>query len=279
MSLLPLATDRVLARAVAAAAFRLNVRSARTTRTNIALCFPELDAAAQDRLVRDSLRHSANVVAEVGPLYHWPAARWRSRVTLLGEALFDEAMSSGRGVLLLGPHFGNWEALPMFLGRYRVTALYDPPRIANLEKTLRLAREKSGMRLLPIDASGLRGVYRALDSGAAAGLLPDQVPGRDVGVYAPFFGHPALTMTLVHRLVQRTRPVVLLAVARRIHGGFRFEFHAAPEDIHSPDAETSAAAMNAAIETLVRTDPAQYQWEYKRFRRQAPGAPDPYRVG
>ncbi|HEY5679471.1 MAG TPA: lysophospholipid acyltransferase family protein [Pseudomonadales bacterium] len=278
-SILPLAAARALARAAAAAALTLDVRAARTTRINVALCFPELGPEEQARLVRDSLAHSASVVTEAGPLYHWPRARWQTRLTLVGDELFNEAMASGRGVLLLGPHFGNWEALPLFLGRYAVTGLYDPPRISALEKTVRAARERNGMRLLPIDARGLRGVYQALSAGSAAGILPDQVPGRNAGVYAPFFGHPALTMTLAHRLIRRTRPVVLLVAARRVSGGFRIEFHAAPPDILAPDPETSAAAMNSAIESLVRTDPSQYQWEYKRFRRQPAGVADPYRVG
>lgn len=277
LSLLPLAGVRGLASAAGLLALRLNSRSARTTRTNIALCFPELAPVEQDRLVRESLEQSAQLVAEAGPLFHWSQARWQSRITLVGETLLDEAMGSGRGVLLLGPHFGNWEALPLFLGRYGVTALYDPPRIEALEELMRRARERSGMRLLPIDGRGLRGIVQTLRAGSLAGILPDQVPARDAGVYAPFFGQPALTMTLVHRLVRRTRPVVLLAVARRVSGGFRLEFHAAPEDIYAPDPRTSAAAMNSAIERLVRTDPAQYQWEYKRFRRPPPGARDPYR--
>lgn len=277
LSFLPLAGSRGLAAAAAAVAFRLNVRSARTTRTNIALCFPELGPDEQARLARESLKHSAKLVAEAGPVYHWSLARWQSRLTVTGDSLFEQALASGRGVLLLGPHFGNWEALPLVLGRHGVTALYDPPRLATLEEKQRRARERGGMRLLPIDARGLRGIFETLRTGLAAGILPDQVPARNAGVYVPFFGHPALTMTLVHRLVLRTRPVVLFVVARRVSKGFEFEFHPAPDDIHAPDPETSARAMNAAIEALVRSDPAQYQWEYKRFRRQPPGVPDPYR--
>jgi KDO2-lipid IV(A) lauroyltransferase len=208
--------------------------------------------------------------------FHWPRERWFALLRVTGGELIERAQAEGRGALILVPHYGNWECMALYLGAHSATALYDPPRIASLEKPLREARERSGMTMLPIDRRGLRAIYEALADGGVTGLLPDQVPARSAGVYAPFFGHPALTMTFAHRLIQRTNPVVLLGAARRVEGGFSVEFAAVDEAIYADDPETSAAAMNRAIEALVRSDPSQYQWEYKRFRRQPHGTTDVY---
>jgi len=279
LALLPLSASRKVTDLLASLVWLSNPRAASTTRTNLELCFPALDASQREALGRRSLQQTARLLAEAGMLFHWPRERWSALLAVTGEELIEQARATGRGVLILAPHFGNWECLTLYLGKFAVTALYDPPRVASLEKPLRDARQRSGMRLLPIDRSGLRGIYEALHRGGVAGLLPDQVPARNAGIYAPFFGQQALTMTLAHRLIQSTRPIVLLGVARRVSGGFSIEFSPLPEGIYADDPGVSAATMNAALEALVRSDPSQYQWEYKRFRRGPRGQPDRYRNG
>ncbi len=61
--------------------------------------------------------------------------------------------------------------------------------------------------------SGVRKLLKALKSGEAVGMLPDQAPKAGEGVWAPFFGRPAYTMTLAARLAQ-TGATVLLAYRR-----------------------------------------------------------------
>lgn len=277
LSLLSLKAQRRIGRWLGRLAWRLRVDSARTTYRNLAICFPGDDEDRRCRLARASLEHTGMLAAELGALYRWPEPRWRGLVVSVeGSERIDAALAERRGVLILVPHFGNWEMLALVLGRYRVTALYDPPRLRALEPLIRRARSRAGATLLPIDAGGLRSFYRALAAGQVAALLPDQVPERQAGVYADFFGHPALTMTFAHRVLQRSDARVLLGAAVRCGGGFHVRFVEPAGNLRDPDPVCSAAAMNRAIEQLVRSDPAQYQWEYKRFKRQPRGRQDPY---
>ncbi|RMF08082.1 MAG: lipid A biosynthesis lauroyl acyltransferase, partial [Alphaproteobacteria bacterium] len=194
-----------------------------------------------------------------------------------GQSLLDDAIEAGRGVLVLVPHLGNWELFALRFGEYGFVALYDPPRDPELDTLVRTNRERTGATLLPIDSRGFRSLLSALRSGRPVSLLPDQVPERSAGLYAPFFSQPALTMTFVHRLVRRWRPRVLMGACLRTHGGFEIRFSEPDPDIYADDAYTSVTAMNRSIEALVREAPAQYQWEYKRFKRPPPGTPDRYR--
>ncbi|MEQ8858242.1 MAG: lysophospholipid acyltransferase family protein [Pseudomonadales bacterium] len=277
LGLLSLTWQRRLGRLLGSLAWRLGGYSARITRINLERCFPELDAPARGRIGRLSLQHAAMLLTEMGTLYHWPVEDWRRLATSIeGEDLLRGRPDDDRGVLILVPHFGNWEFLALVLGQYAVTALYDPPRQAALEPLIRGARSRAGANMLPIDAAGLRGFYHALRSGAVTALLPDQVPERRGGVYAPFFGWPVLTMTFAHRLLRRCDARVVFGAALRCEGGFDVRFSEADAAIGDPDPVVSATAMNAAIESLIRTDPAQYQWEYKRFKRPPPGTPTPY---
>ena len=273
---LPLPVSRRCAAGLGWLMSRLNTRTARVTRTNLAHCFPGQDEEARGELERRSLGHTACLLFESGPLAHWPVERLeRLIVSESGRANLDAGLREG-GVLMLVPHFGNWEFLCFALGELNFVSLYNPPRIESVEKALLRSRERFGARLYRAGAGGIRAAYRQLDSGGLACLLPDQVPDGRSGVFAPFFGRPALTATLAHRLIRRSRPTVMLGSARRVRGGFSLSYERLGEDFHASDPEVFARALNGAVESLVRRDPAQYQWEYKRFRKQPAGYPAAY---
>ena len=113
-------------------------------------------------------------------------------------------------------------------------------------------------------------MIRALKRGQTVGLLPDQVPPEGMGTWAPFFGKPAYTMTLAARLVQQSGAVALLCWGERLPGGAGYVAHFLPFDEVLPadaDAQAeSAAAINRAMERLIRQAPQQYLWGYHRYK-------------
>ncbi len=116
--------------------------------------------------------------------------------------------------------------------------------------------------------AGVRRMIRALRRGEAVGLLPDQVPPAGMGVWAPFFGQPAYTMTLAARLVQQTGATPLLAWGERLARGKGFVVRLAPlgEALPADDPAGAAAVVNRALEGLIRQAPQQYLWGYNRYK-------------
>jgi Kdo2-lipid IVA lauroyltransferase/acyltransferase len=138
-------------------------------------------------------------------------------------------------------------------------------------------RSKLNITMAPTNRKGVMMLFKALQSGTIVGILPDQVPAREAGIeIAPFFDQPALTMTLVHGLVQRTGCAVCSCYAERVEGGFKIVVLEADAALYSEDQPTSVAGLNASVAACVRLAPAQYQWEYKRFRRLPPEYPKRY---
>jgi len=199
-----------------------------------------------------------------------------------GVDLFDAAVASGKGVIVAAPHYGSWELLNQWLAdRTPLAILYAPPDSGIGEAFLRRVRAAHGDadRVTQVRAEGpaIRQLFKLLQGGGVAGILPDQQPKAGDGEFAPFFGIPALTMTLLSRLAQRTGATVLLGYCERIGetaDGPAFALRFEPV----PDAADGVAALNAAVERVARRDPAQYQWTYKRWSIPAPGNPlgNPY---
>ena len=191
----------------------------------------------------------------------------------VNQALFEESLNSGRGLVVLAPHFGAWEYLGMYLQKYPdIAILYKPPSHPGLEKALLGRRRRGGANMIPATASGIRKLYAHIRSGRGAGVLPDQQPSTGQGQVAPFYGIPALTGVLTPRLVQRTSCIVLACVCERLPGG-RYRLHVLPVDetVHSPDIVTSLTAVNDSVEQCIAIDPAQYLWSYRRFKTRPEG--------
>jgi len=145
---------------------------------------------------------------------------------------------------------------------------------------LQLVRGGDNVQQVRAEGPAVRQLFKVLKDGGATGILPDQQPKAGDGVFAPFFGVEALTMTLVNRLAERTGATVLYGWCERIGPGMDFALHIEPTPpaVADPDPRTAATALNAGIERIARRDPAQYQWTYKRYTLRPPesGEDDPY---
>jgi KDO2-lipid IV(A) lauroyltransferase len=249
------------------------------TACHIRHCFPTLTASDRRRLVRGCLVETTRTLVETGALWLRPGDRALALIRSVdGRELVDEALQQGRGVILATPHLGSWEAAGLYGGaQLRMTCLYRPLRMAKLERRVREARSRLGARYVTTSAAGIRAVYRTLEQGGTVALLPDQEPRAGSGIFAPFFGIPAWTTTLLARMARRPGAQVVFAWCERLPGGrgYHLHFRPAPADIDNADLAVAVGAMNRAVEELVRECPAQYQWGYRRFKRR-PGGEVPF---
>ena len=194
-------------------------------------------------------------------------------VKVSGWELVDEAWAAGRGILFLTPHLGCFEvAAQYYAARRPITVLYRRPKQDWLAPLIEEGRG-ANLKLAPADLAGVRRLLKALKSGEAVGMLPDQVPGKGEGVWVPFFGRPAYTMTLAARLAE-TGATVLMAYAERLHYGAGYHLKLFPlSGALEGDLTTRAAQLNRELEALVRLCPEQYLWGYNRYKVPAGAEP------
>ncbi|NOY61697.1 MAG: lysophospholipid acyltransferase family protein [Gammaproteobacteria bacterium] len=247
----------------------------RISKINIGLCFPNLSATDQQQLLEHSLIESAKAVTETGALWRWDAGRVLALVRRVsGEAYYREANAHGKGVIIIAPHLGAWEMVGLYCAaQYPMVSLYRPPRLKALETMICHARQRSGAKLVPTNAYGVKTLFRTLAAGKQVGILPDQDAREDGGIFAPFFGVPASTMVLLSRLAAKTGATLLFCYAERLPNGEGYYMHfvPAPAGIDDSNLEHATTQLNLGVEQCVRQHPEQYQWSYKRFRSRPPG--------
>lgn len=203
------------------------------------------------------------------------------RTTPEAEKLIGDAMRSNRPIVFMTPHVGCFEVLPVWLaGRFfqetgrRITILYKPPKKSALRALVGEARQAPGIEAVPTNLAGVKCAIRSLREGNTFGALPDQVPAKHAdGVWVPFFGRLAYTITLPVRVAKQFDAVRIFAWGVRESHGWRLEAEEWAEPL-TGDKATDAAAMNQKIESIIRRMPEQYAWSYNRYKRPS-GAPLP----
>lgn len=230
---------------------------------------------------RRSVAETGRMVAELPWLWLRPVDRpLGALVRWQGAELIDAALDAGHGLVLLTPHLGCFEVtaqafVERFGDRTRLTVMYRPARQAWLRTLEETARRRPGLDTAPAALAGVRQMIRALRRGESVGLLPDQVPPEGMGVWAPFFGRPAYTMTLAARLVQQTGAGLLLIWAERLPRGAGYVLRVSapalplPTQADSTEAlqQACAVAINGDMERLIRQAPHQYLWGYNRYKQ------------
>ena len=250
-------------------------RSREVVRINIGHCFPELDARARERLVRRSLRDIGKTLTESACAWIWPARKSLARVReVQGLQVLEQALASGKGVVGITSHLGNWEVLNHFYcSQCKPVIFYRPPKLRAVDELLQRQRVQLGNRVAPSTRKGILSVLHEVRRGGAVGIPADPEPGEGSGLFVPFLGTRALTSKFVPSMLAGGKAVgVFLHAVRLADGsGYRVILEAAPPEMYSQDTETAVAAMSAVIGKYVRAYPSQYMWTMKRFKRRPPG--------
>jgi len=276
LSWLPLGANRAVGALLGRVAWLLNSSPRRITDINLQICFPDMTTKERKALAKKSLIETGKQLTECAWIWHRPTQETHLKIReIVGKDLLDAAQTSNKGVIIVSPHIGNWElcSLPLSANS-RFTYFYRSPRTPGMDRLLIKWRAHLGGHPAGLDASGIRDALRLLKKGGTLGILPDQEPDPDHGLFAPFFKQPALTMTLLPRLAHRSGAHVLLCIAERLSGsrGWRLHFLPADTTLASADLALATAAMNKDVERCIEICPAQYLWDYKRFNTREDGS-------
>ncbi|MDF3918812.1 MULTISPECIES: LpxL/LpxP family Kdo(2)-lipid IV(A) lauroyl/palmitoleoyl acyltransferase [Salinicola] len=271
-AMLPWRLKLALGRGIGLLTWKLAKRRRHITDTNLALCFPELDDRQRAELVRKTFIANGIGILETATGWCRDPEHLRHRVTFKGTEHMERAMAQGKGALIIGIHFSTLDlggALhSLFFPADVVYRPHDNPVFEDF-----MTRARRGIFGAAIDRHDLRGVVRRIKSGHAVWYSPDQDFGREVSVFAPFFGIPAASIKLTAKIARMTgAPVMPLMFHRNPDDRtYTLEYLPPLENFPSGDDVADAAQVNAFIEQAIRRHPEQYLWLHRRFKTRPPG--------
>ncbi|MBA4150997.1 MAG: lipid A biosynthesis acyltransferase [Acinetobacter sp.] len=240
---------------------------------NLTLCFPEQTDQWRHEKTRETLIATAKTAFEFAKTWGMPTDYSVGKIRQVhGEEIFHAALAEGKGVIGIVPHWGTWEFMNAWVNQFTAPIImYKPGKQPGVDLFVAEARGRLNASVVPTDDGGVRTLFKGLRKGAFTAILPDHIPNEQGGVFAPFFGINTWTGVMVPKLVHRTgcRVIVMGCLRREDGDGFDIYFLPGDPDIGHEDLLTATTAMNRSMEMLIRMAPEHYQWNYKRFKKNA----------
>jgi Kdo2-lipid IVA lauroyltransferase/acyltransferase len=257
---LPLSLLRAIASALGTVAYHCSKRLRSTVAENLAQAKLTLD-------VKTVIQAIARGAADMVWVWFNPQAAVAAKVTVIDTVPLQKALSGEQACMVITPHIGCFEALAKwYTSIHPMTAMYRRPDKAWVAQIIESARVAPNLSMAPADASGVRMALKTLKNRGTLGILPDQVPKQGEGVWLPWFGRDAYTITLPAKLHASTGAAMYIVCALPSAAGW--EMICDPVDV--PDnltAEQLTLHLNQALERMVLRSPLHYAWSYKRYKR------------
>lgn len=269
---LPYSILVALGNGLGALLFHLANERRRVATINLRLCFPDMDDASREKMVRAHFKVFTRGVIERCILWWGSAERINGLIRVEGVEHFNAIKD--KPSILLTPHFVGMDVGGQWIAQHTDTVcMYANQKNLYLTDLLLKKRARFGNQRLYSRQQGLRPILKGLRAGMPFIYPPDQDQGIKDGAFIAFFGVPAATMASVPRIAKMADAKVVPSITRMLPGtqGYVLTFYPAWENYPSGDDIADARRMNEFIEQRVLEMPEQYFWVHKRFKTRPEG--------
>ena len=242
------------------------------TEVNIKMCFPHLSDENQKKLIQTNFESIGIGLIEAAMAWWLPNEKLKHLFNIQGLEYAEEAFAKGKGIIVLGPHFTCLEMVGRLISmQYSFAVMYRPHKKKLIAHFQERFRKKHYLQTIP--RNRLRQVIRALNENIAIWYAYDVDGGERNSVFAPFFGIPAASLTVISRLVRLSGAAVIPISFFRRDDNFNYDVILYPpiDNFPTDNLEHDAAKLNKALERSILEKPEQYVWQYKRFKTRPNG--------
>lgn len=257
--------------------FKLAKSRRHIVRSNLAVCFPNLDESEREKLVHEIFESGGISIVETAISWIGGEGSVQDQVEIEGLDHLRQAQEEGRGVILLGSHMSTLDLAGALLAK-AIPFVVMYRKNPNLLIDLIMLRGRQRHFPEAIERNDIKGVIRSLKQGQIVWYGPDQDYGIRNSVFTPFFDVPAATMTAVSRLAKMTGARVVPFSHFRLDGGTSYRIVLDPpwDDFPGETFEADALRINQHVEKVVVQAPEQYWWFHRRFKSRRPEEPSVY---
>ena len=245
------------------------------TMCNIKICFPDLSDVEKTLLAKESFIET--FVSGYETLQSWarPIHISGKKIFRIENNYLISQNANKKGLAIIAIHNRSVDMLLKWINsKTNTTTLYKKVKIKYLDKFVRKQREENNNEVYETNINGVRKIFKAFIDNKVVCLAADQVPKRGMGEYIKFFNTDAYTTTLAASMVHKTRkPAVFICINSFENNKLGITIKPCKNNIYN-DSEYKLS-LNQSIEELIRINPKDYSWEYKRFKR-PPSGLDPY---
>ncbi len=272
VGIIPLCIRRVIAFFLAKLFYHLSLKHRLIAIHNLMRSFPDKSLQEIISIAKESYLSAALIVVEFYDIPSLSKENLNQLISVRGLDNYTNACNEGKGVLLFGAHFGNWE-----IGNAALAILTRPLsfvyRILDsrlLEGIITTVRSSCGNISVPKE-NAMRQMIRLLKKDTTISILIDQNVAWYGGVFVDFFGRKACTTSGLALLAMHAgAPVLPFFTSRLPDGKYLLEIGEKVDIINSANREAdiliNTQNFTKIIEEHIRQYPEQWFWVHQRWK-------------
>jgi len=259
----------VICDSIALTLLALNTEIVKISRININIAYSLKNKEYRESLVKRSVKQSIRSYYETLFCFSRSQKKLNQSIFKVENRYLYSQTNRDSGLILLSAHNRSVDLLLNQLTiQDDVTAIFKPIKIKLLNEFVKKNRQKSGSNVFETNFTGVKELFSALKRGEAVAMAADQVPAKNMGVYENFFGRKVYTTNLIPSLHSKTKAPIVSVAIHSDNLTKRLYIRYGSKITFKGKSQYDAKAMNKEIEKIININPEDYNWEYKRFKKQ-----------
>ncbi|WP_121021901.1 lipid A biosynthesis lauroyl acyltransferase [Helicobacter vulpis] len=249
-------------------------------RANLDFVFPQMDRAQKERIIRRGYDNLAFIVLESMRVVFLPKAQYDARFELVDRHHVLEALEKDKQAVVMGMHFGYWEAIGTSLAQYHSDqergSLGRLTKFAPVNAMLIKRREAFGVRFIN-KVGAFKELLKIYNRGKGlVGILVDQNISPKEGIEVEFFGQKATHTTIASILSRRYNIAILPVVVdfNQDYSHYTATYYPPIRAKNTLDANAdileATQAQASLSEHIIRAHPESWFWFHRRFKSTHP---------
>ena len=273
--LIPWPVHLIVIRFLAPVAMRLDRQRTHIARVNLDLAFGDtIPEKEKERIIRRTYENL--MVIALDTILNQGASKEQilSKVRFENEVILEKALQSGKPIIFITAHYGNWE-----LGTLAIAARFTPISVVGrpldwtwANRILTATREQFGVRMIP-KRKAMKEMIGVMKAGGALGLVVDQNTASKEGILIDFFGKRARHTPAAAILARKFNAVVIPVYSHSDdyrHWTVTFHEPIPMEKSDDVDADILRHVQKQAeiTEKIIREKPDEWFWLHQRWKNQ-----------
>ncbi len=242
------------------------------TLENLRHAFPEKSKVEIETVARAAYQNLCISLLEVFWFSRFTPKKVRSIIETSDLQKMDEALAKGKGLIMLGGHFGNWELVALSVGLlsgHPLTIIVQEQRNKFVDRFMNSARTMFGNEVVVMDKAP-REILHELRSNGVVAMLADQSGPRE-GLFVNYFHRPAAT----HKgpavfSLRAGAPILMAFLIRQGNGRYKIELADVDTNISAETDEEKIRELTQRhvmlLEQYVTRYPDHWLWMHKRWK-------------
>ena len=232
---------------------------------NLSHVMPHLSNSQKNELAKSITKNIGRTIFELFSPEAFSSFASKAKISGQGFEILKRAHKSGRPVILVSGHFGNYDVVRAKLKKEKIAvgALYKPMQNKYFNQLYLEKISSINEPLFPKDRKGMNEMMKFLKSGNCIAVLFDQVMGK--GEPLMFFGQPAYTATSVAKMAIKYDALLIPFFSERLKDGVNFNLFFG-EPISHEDPKKMTQCLNDLLEDRIRNNMDQWLWTHRRWK-------------